>query len=163
MACPNSTSRICRQRGVIDLTVPQVYFGESTDDYVIGRTNMEEFDFPQGGGNATTRFSADTGIDMTFWNRLLFALRFADINMVLNQDITAESQLLWRRNIVDRVQPLAPFLQYDQDPYVVVGKDGRLYWIIDAYVTSNRFPYSEPYFDRFNYIRNSVKVVDRRL
>ena len=96
---------------------------------------------------------------MTFWNRLLFALRFADINMVLNQDITAESQLLWRRNIVDRVQTLAPFLQYDQDPYVVVGEDGRLYWIIDAYVTSNRFPYSEPYFDRFNYIRNSVKVV----
>ncbi|MCB0135344.1 MAG: UPF0182 family protein, partial [Caldilineaceae bacterium] len=146
-------------RGVIDLTVPQVYFGELTNDYVIGRTNMEEFDFPQGGGNVTTRFSADTGIDMTFWNRLLFALRFADINLVLNQDITSESQLLWRRNIVDRVQTLAPFLQFDQDPYVVVGEDGRLYWIIDAYVTSNRFPYSEPYFGRFNYIRNSVKVV----
>ena len=146
-------------RGVIDLTVPQVYFGELTNDYVIGRTNMEEFDFPQGGGNVTTRFSADTGIDMTFWNRVLFALRFADINLVLNQDITSESQLLWRRNIVDRVQTLAPFLQFDQDPYVVVGEDGRLYWIIDAYVTSNRFPYSEPYFGRFNYIRNSVKVV----
>lgn len=145
--------------GVIDLTQPQIYFGELTNDYVIGRTNMEEFDFPQGGGNVTTRFSADTGIDMTFWNRMLFAMRFADINIVLNQDITSESQLLWRRNILERVQALAPFLQFDQDPYIVVGADGRLYWMMDAYVTSNRFPYSEPYFDRFNYIRNSVKVV----
>jgi len=145
--------------GVIDLTQPQIYFGELTNDYVIGRTNMEEFDFPQGGGNVTTRFSADTGIDMTFWNRMLFAMRFADINIVLNQDITSESQLLWRRNILERVQALAPFLQFDQDPYIVVGADGRLYWMMDAYVTSNRFPYSKPYFDRFNYIRNSVKVV----
>lgn len=145
--------------GNVSLTEPQVYFGELTNDYVIGRTNMEEFDFPQGNGNATTRFSADTGIDMSFWNRLLFAVRFADINLILNQDITEESQLLWRRNIVERVQRLAPFLQLDQDPYVVIGADGRLYWMMDAYVTSDRFPYSEPYFDRLNYIRNAVKIV----
>jgi len=145
--------------GNIALTEPQLYFGELTNDYVIGRTNMEEFDFPQGNGNATTRFSADTGIDMSFWNRLLFAVRFADINLILNQDISGDSQLLWRRNIVERVQQLAPFLQLDQDPYIVVGEDGRLYWMLDAYVMSSRYPYSEPYFDRFNYIRNPVKIV----
>ena len=145
--------------GNVALTEPQLYFGELTNDYVIGNTNMEEFDFPQGNGNATTRFSADTGIDMSFWNRLLFAVRFADINLILNQDINGASQLLWQRNIVERVQQLAPFLQLDQDPYIVVGEDGRLYWMMDAYVMSSRYPYSEPYFDRFNYIRNSVKIV----
>lgn len=144
-----------------DLTIvePHIYFGELTNDYVIGRTNMEEFHYPQGDGNVTTRFDADTGIDMTFWNRVLFAMRFGDINLVLNQDITSESQLLWRRNIVERVRLLAPFLIFDRDPYIVVGEDGRMYWFIDAYVTSDRFPYSEPYLNRFNYIRNSVKVV----
>jgi uncharacterized membrane protein (UPF0182 family) len=145
--------------GNLPLSQPEIYFGELTDDYIIGRTNMEEFNFPQGNGNATTRFSADTGIDMSFWNRLLFAMRFADINLILNQDITDESQLLWRRNIVERVQQLAPFLHFDQDPYIVVGADGRLYWMLDAYVMSSRYPYSEPYFDSFNYIRNSVKIV----
>lgn len=145
--------------GEIPITVPHIYFGELTDDYVIGRTNMEEFHYPQGDGNVTTRFEADTGIDMTFWNRVLFALYFGDINLLLNQDITGESQLLWRRNIIERVRYLAPFLQYDGDPYIVVGEDGRLYWFIDAYVTSDRYPYSEPYLGRFNYIRNSVKIV----
>jgi uncharacterized membrane protein (UPF0182 family) len=145
--------------GNLTITEPHIYFGELTNDYVIGRTNMEEFHYPQGDGNVTTRFSADSGIDMTFWNRVLFALRFGDINLVLNQDITSESQLLWRRNIVERVRLLAPFLVFDRDPYIVVGEDGRMYWLIDAYVTSDRFPYSEPYLNRFNYIRNSVKVV----
>ena len=86
---------------------------------------------------------------MTWANRLLFALRFAEINLLLNQDITADSQLLWRRNIMERVQLLAPFLNYDSDPYIVVGTDGHLYWIIDAYTTSDRYPYSEPYRWRY--------------
>ncbi|MFS8888108.1 UPF0182 family protein, partial [Synechococcus sp. R55.1] len=136
--------------GEIPVTVPHIYFGELTNDYVIGRTNMEEFHYPQGDGNVTTRFEADTGIDMTFWNRGLFAQYFGDVNHLLHQDITRESQLLWRRNIVERVSHLAPFLQYDGDPYIVVGEDGRLYWFIDAYVTSDRYPYSAPYFGRFN-------------
>jgi uncharacterized membrane protein (UPF0182 family) len=145
--------------GNVTVSEPHLYFGELTNDYVIGRTNMEEFHFPQGDGNVTTRFAADTGIDMSFWNRVLFALRFGDINLVLNSDITSESQLLWRRNIIERVTHLAPYLQFDNDPYIVVGSDGRLYWFIDAYVTSDRFPYSEPFADSFNYMRNSVKIV----
>ena len=145
--------------GVIEITRPNIYFGERTDDYVIGRSKQPEFSYPRGDGNVTTSFDADTGIDMTFGARLLFALRFADINLLLNQDITAESQLLWRRNIAERVREVAPFLAFDQDPYVVVTSDGQLYWIVDAYTVSDRFPYSEPAAARINYIRNPVKVV----
>ena len=144
--------------GAISVTLPQIYFGELTDDYVVGNTKSPEFDYPQGGGYATTQFSAKTGIEMSFWMRLLFAIRYADVNVLLSQDITPESQLLWRRNIVERVELLAPFLHYDTDPYIVVG-DGRLYWLIDAYTTSDRYPYSEQFAGSLNYIRNPVKVV----
>lgn len=145
--------------GLISITQPQIYFGEKADDYVIARTDEPEFDFPRGeGGNETTRFSADTGIDMGFGIRLLFALHFADLNMLLNSDINPDSQLLWRRNIVQRADLVAPFLAYDNDPYLVISDEGRLFWVQDAYITSNRFPYSES-LGRFNYIRNSVKVV----
>ncbi|MCC9078094.1 UPF0182 family protein [Litorilinea aerophila] len=145
-------------QGAIPITQPQIYFGELTNDYVIVRTTEPEFDFPREGENVTTRFTADTGIAMTFWKRLLFAVRFADINILLNQDIQPDSQLLWRRNILERIQEVAPFLRYDQDPYIVIGEDGRLYWMLDAYTVSDRFPYSEP-FGSINYIRNPVKVV----
>jgi len=146
-------------QGSIPVTRPELYFGELANDYVIGRTAVDEFNYPQENGYATTRFAANTGIPMTMANRLLFALRFAEINMLLNQDITAESQLLWRRNIMERVELLAPFLTYDRDPYITVGTDGHMYWIIDAYTTSDRYPYSDPYRDVLNYMRNPIKVV----
>jgi uncharacterized membrane protein (UPF0182 family) len=145
-------------QGVISVTQPQIYFGELTDDYVIAATTEPEFDYPRGDGNVTTHFAADTGIEMTLWARLLFAIRFADINVLLNRDIDRDSQLLWKRDIVERTQELAPFLLLDADPYIVIGDDGRLYWIIDAYTVSNRFPYSEPY-ETINYMRNPVKVI----
>jgi uncharacterized protein len=145
-------------QGVITVTRPQVYFGELTEDYVIARTSEPEFSYPRGEGNVTTHFDADSGIDMNAWARILFAIHFADINILLNQDITPDSQLLWRRNIVERVREVAPFLTYDQDPYIVIDDAGNLHWIIDAYTLSNRFPYSEP-LGSFNYIRNPVKVL----
>lgn len=145
-------------QGVITVTEPQIYFGELTGDYVIGRTTEPEFDYPRGEGNVTTRFEGNSGIAMTFWARLLFAIHFADINILLNQDINPDSQLLWRRNIIERVSEVAPFLSYDQDPYIVVDNAGKLHWFVDAYTLSNRFPYSEP-LGTFNYIRNPVKVV----
>ena len=145
-------------QGVIPVTQPQIYFGELANDYVIGRTDEPEFDYPRGDGNVTSSFSANTGIEMSLWHRLVFAVRFADINLLLNRDIRPDSQLLWRRNIVDRVTQVAPFLRYDRDPYIVIAADGRLYWLLDAYTVSNRFPYSEP-MGAINYIRNSVKVV----
>lgn len=146
-------------QGSIPVTRPELYFGELTNDYVIGRTAVDEFNYPQENGYATTRFAGNTGIPMTMANRLLFALRFAEINLLLNQDITADSQLLWRRNIMERVELLAPFLSYDTDPYIVVGTDGHMYWIIDAYTTSDRYPYSDPTRDVLNYMRNPIKVV----
>lgn len=145
-------------QGVITITQPQIYFGELTNDYVIARTDEAEFDYPSGERNVTTRFEANSGIAMSLWARLLFAIHFADINLLLNQDIQSDSQLLWRRNIMERISEVAPFLSYDQDPYVVVDKAGRLHWIIDAYTISNRFPYSEP-AGSLNYIRNPVKIV----
>jgi uncharacterized membrane protein (UPF0182 family) len=144
-------------QGVIDVTRPQIYFGELTNDYVIGNTDEPEFDYPSEDGNVTTQFSADTGIEMNLLSRLLFAVRFADINMLLNGDIQGDSQLLWRRNIRERVQEVAPFLHYDQDPYIVVDDAGELWWMLDAYTVSNRFPYSQP-LESVNYIRNSVKI-----
>lgn len=145
-------------QGAITVTRPQIYFGELTEGYVIARTEEPEFSYPRGEGNVTTHFEADSGISMTFWARLIFAIHFADINILLNQDITPESQLLWRRNIVERVREVAPFLTYDQDPYIVIDDAGNLHWIIDAYTLSNRYPYSEP-LGSFNYIRNPAKVV----
>lgn len=144
--------------GVMTITQPQIYFGEITNDYVIARTTEPEFDYPRGEGNETTHFSANTGIEMTIGARLLFAFHFADFNLLLNRDITADSQLLWRRNITERPALVAPFLHYDDDPYIVIGDDGQLYWIQDAYTTSDRFPYSEP-VGGINYIRNAVKVI----
>ncbi|MCC6458644.1 MAG: UPF0182 family protein [Caldilineaceae bacterium] len=145
-------------QGIITVTQPQIYFGELTNEYVIARTEEPEFDYPRGEGNVTTRFEAESGIAMSTWARLLFAIHFADINILLNRDIDAESQLLWRRNIMERVNEVAPFLSYDQDPYIVVDNEGRLHWILDAYTVSNRFPYSEP-AGSLNYIRNPVKVI----
>jgi uncharacterized protein len=144
--------------GVITITQPQVYFGEKDNDYVIGRTTEAEFDYPRGEGNETTRFAADTGIRMSLGARLLFAIHFADLNLLLNRDIQGDSQLLWRRAITERTQLIAPFLSYDSDPYLVIGDDGRLFWIQDAYTTSDRFPYSER-LGSINYIRNTVKIV----
>jgi uncharacterized membrane protein (UPF0182 family) len=145
--------------GVFTITRPQIYFGELTNDYVIARTEQPEFDYSQDEEIVTTSFAADTGIPMGLGRRLLFALHFADLNMLLNQDIRADSQLLWRRNITERIQEVAPFLEYDRDPYVVISDDGQLYWILDAYTVSDHFPYSTPFGNGLNYIRNSVKVV----
>ncbi|HRJ44081.1 MAG TPA: UPF0182 family protein, partial [Caldilineaceae bacterium] len=155
-------------QGLIDVTRPEIYFGERADGYVIVKTDTPEFDYPRNeGGNATTTFDAETGISIgNFFTRLAFALRFADVNLLISEELRPESQLLWRRNIQERVQEVAPFLRFDHDAYIVIGDDGRLYWFLDAYTLSNRFPYSEPSRvgtntipPGFNYIRNSVKIV----
>ncbi len=155
-------------QGILEVTRPQIYFGERTNEYVIVKTETEEFDYPRGeGGNVFTTFEGDTGIRIGgFLPRLAFAIQFADINLFISQELNAESQLLWRRNILQRTLEVAPFLRFDSDPYVVVGGDGHLYWFLDAYTVSGRFPYSEPsqFGTRtvppgFNYIRNPVKII----
>src|SRR4029450_13228782 len=91
--------------------------------------------------------------------RLLFSLGFQSLQILFSNDITAESRILYHRNISDRVTTIAPFLRYDEDPYLVAAKDGRLFWIRDAYTTTSRYPYAAPSLASINYIRNSVKVI----
>ena len=141
----------------IPLTNPRIYFGEQTNQYAVVNTNMSEFDYPKGGENQYNKYDGKAGIPMTYANKLLFAINQKEVNFLLSHDITSSSKVLINRNIVNRAKKIAPFLTYDKDPYVVID-DGKLYWILDAYTTSNRYPYSQPQ-QNVNYIRNSVKVV----
>ncbi|MFZ5634166.1 MAG: UPF0182 family protein [Bacillota bacterium] len=145
----------------IDLKVerPEIYFGELTDNYVIVNTRTDEFDYPQGEDNAYTRFSGNTGVKVgSILRRALFALSLGDYKLLLSGEITAGSQVLYYRNITQRVPKIAPFLTYDRDPYMVI-EGGKLYWMWDAYTTTDMYPYAEPFERGLNYIRNSVKVV----
>ena len=137
---------------------PSIYFGELSNDFVIVRTRTPEFHYPRGDENETTRYSGSGGVPLgSLWRKLVFALRFGSYQILLSDDISDESRILFNRHIRERVERIAPFLAFDRDPYLVLA-DGRLYWLIDAYTTSDRYPYSTP-AGRINYIRNSVKFV----
>jgi uncharacterized membrane protein (UPF0182 family) len=141
---------------------PSIYFGELSSDYVLVNTKQREFNYPKGDDNETTVYTGSGGVSIgTFWRRLMFALRFADTDILFTNQLTPESRILYNRRIADRVQQLAPFLSYDADPYLVVW-GGRLVWIQDAYTTTRNYPYATPTIyqnSRINYIRNSVKIV----
>lgn len=143
------------------ITRPEIYFGELTDDYVIVNTKEQEFDYPDGSANKYSNYEGNTGIKLTFLKRILYAIREGSIKILVSSNITSDSKIMYTRNVVERVKKIMPYLSYENDPYMVVDQ-GHLYWILDAYTTSNNYPYSEPYEDRVNttnYIRNSVKVV----
>ena len=147
----------------IPITQPSIYYGERTEPYVFVQTGAEEFDFPMGDKNATTTYSGKGGVGIgTMLRKLVFSLHFGTFDVMLSQYLQPESRVLFRRNVMERVRHIMPFLHYDGDPYMVI-VDGRLKWMLDAYTVSDRYPYSEPMQDqkgsRFNYIRNSVKVV----
>ena len=144
----------------ITIDRPEIYFGESTNNYVVVNTDEPEFDYPSGDNNVYTEYEGTAGINMTLLNRILFAIREGNINLLVSTNIDSDSKILINRNIMDRVQTIAPFLTYDEDPYIVT-VDGKLYWIIDAYTTSSYYPYSEPFAENtsVNYIRNSIKVI----
>jgi uncharacterized membrane protein (UPF0182 family) len=144
--------------GDIDITRPQIYFGEEKYPNVIVNSKVDEFDYPTGDENATNRYEADTGIPLTGKNKLLFALKESSFRLLFSDQLTKESQLLQIRNVSDRVKAIAPFFSYDNDPYIVIRDDGSLVWLIDAYVRASGYPYSESYDGDHNYIRNSVKV-----
>lgn len=149
-------------RSAVDLQItrPEIYYGELTDDYVIVNTRRPEFDYPQGEDNAFTHYSGSGGVRLaSAFHKYAFALRHRSYQMVINQDITPDSRMLMYRNVVQRARHIAPFLRYDRDPYIVVGDDGRLFWILDAYTTTRGMPYAEPHRSGVNYIRNAVKVV----
>ncbi len=161
--------------GAPTITEPRIYFGERPSSYVIVGAKQSEFDYPTGesedtsGAGIDTRWQGTTGIPLGGIERLLFALRFRDLDMLISDQITPESQLLFHRSLNDRVERIAPFLRYDKDPYLVVNGAGRLVYVQDAYTTSDLFPHAQTFDPSvldptglggqpFNYIRNSVKV-----
>jgi uncharacterized membrane protein (UPF0182 family) len=145
--------------GTVEITRPEIYFGEKTDDYVIVNTRIAEFDYPKGDTNVFTHYEADSGIHLdSFLRKLAFTWELGDINILISDELLNDSQLLYRRNIQQRVNHVAPFLRLDSDPYMVIDS-GQLYWIQDAYTVSDQYPYSQPNSSGINYIRNSVKVV----
>lgn len=148
----------------LQLTRPEVYFGELTNTDVYVKTRQKEFNYPQGQRNSLTSYEGNGGIVLGgFLRRVLLAVDRGDLaKLPFSDDVSSESRLLMRRNVRDRVAALAPFLTYDTDPYIVVGNDGRLSWIMDAFTTSETYPYSRHYSldgEVINYARNSVKVV----
>lgn len=145
----------------LKVTRPEIYFGEKTDSYVIVNTNQKEFNYPAGDKNVYSTYQGTKGIKInSFGRRLLFAWILKDYKLLLSTEVTNNSQVLMNRNVVERINKVAPYLGYDSDPYIVINNDGKLYWILDAYTYTDKYPYSEP-FDKEgrNYIRNSVKVV----
>ena len=146
----------------IAIKEPSIYFGELTNSYVLVNTNAKEFHYSKAEGeeNVETVYSGADGVRIGgLGRRLLFSVGFQSLQILFSNDITAESRVLYHRNITDRVTTIAPFLRYDEDPYLVVSDDGRLFWIRDAYTSTSRYPYSAPSANGLNYIRNSVKVI----
>jgi uncharacterized protein len=146
------------------VTRPEIYFGELTNTDVYVKTRQQEFNYPQGQSNNLTSYTGTGGIVLgSLLRRVLIAADRGDVwKLPFNDDITPQSRLLMRRNILSRVRTLAPFLSWDNDPYIVIGDDGHLYWMLDAFTTSDSYPYSTSYAygdDAINYMRNSVKVV----
>ena len=165
--------------GAPEVTEPRIYFGERASEYVVVGAKQAEFDYPRGGadpnavdvGGFETRWTGTTGIPIgTMGERLLFAWRLGSLDLLISDQVTAKSQLLFHRSLRDRVPRLAPFLRYDKDPYVVVDGEGRLVYMWDAYTTTDLFPHANAFSPAelgegtglgrrpFNYIRNSVKV-----
>jgi hypothetical protein len=146
--------------GGLTISRPEIYYGESQNDYVVVNTKIKEFSYPTTEGNVYTTYEGTGGVMLSSYpKRLLFATYFGNFKLLLSTDITSRSRILYYRNIIERVKTVAPFLLYDADPYMVIGDDGRLYWIIDAYSYSDRFPYSKPLQKGINYLRNPVKAV----
>jgi len=162
--------------GAPAITEPRIYFGERDSGYVVTGAQLSEFDFPTGEGDAAgangteTRWTGTTGIPLdTTLNRLLFALRFKDLDLLISDQLTSSSQLLFHRSLSDRLSRVAPFLKFDKDPYLVIDGDGRLVYVQDAYTVSDAFPNAQA-FDpdqlpgtglggqAIDYIRNSVKI-----
>ncbi len=156
-----------RIQNIIPIGKPRLYYGLLTNTQIMTSTQVKELDFPLGNENIYNIYDGEGGIVIgTGWKRLLFAYYLKNWQMLFTDNFTSETKLLFRRNILERVKAIAPFLHYDSNPYLVVADSNStsvdhnyLYWMIDAYTTSNLYPYSDPEGAEFNYIRNSVKVI----
>jgi hypothetical protein len=155
-------------RDSIPIVNPRIYYGEITNNYVMTGTSVRELDYPSGSENAYNIYDGRGGINLgSWWRKLLFAKYLNDWRMVFTPEFLPDTKVLFRRNITQRIGAIAPFLRFDRDPYLVaadpqdpnIQTQSSLYWIVDAYTTSDRYPYSDPASTGINYIRNSVKVV----
>ena len=151
------------QSADIKLARPEIYFGERTNTDIYVDTKQREFDFPQGENNNYTNYQGEGGFAVGGeLRRLAIAWELGDLSKLpFSDDVTAESRVLMHRNITERLNKVAPFLTFDTDPYIVINDDGHLFWMIDAYTTSKRFPYSRHHDlngASINYLRNSVKA-----
>ena len=144
----------------LKVTRPQIYFGELTDSYVFVNTGQPEFDYPSGEDNIFTSYKGSGGVPISsFVRKLLFAWHFQSLKLLLSNDVTPESRVIYDRDIPTRARKALPFLSFDGDPYLVLSDAGELKWFVDAYTASDHYPYSKPRADGVNYLRNSVKLV----
>lgn len=145
----------------LKITRPEVYFGELSNDYILVDTKEDEFDYPDGNDNKYTRYEGRAGIKLNPFNRLIFSIKESSLKILVSSNIKSDSRIIINRNVVERIRKIMPYLTYEDDPYAV-NVNGKLYWMMDAYTTSDMYPYSEPFVGdevRGNYIRNSIKVV----
>ncbi|HUQ98978.1 MAG TPA: UPF0182 family protein [Gemmatimonadaceae bacterium] len=144
----------------LKLTRPQIYYGELTNSYVFVGTKQKEFDSPAGEANTYTTYTGKGGIPVgSFGRRLLYAWQLGSLKILLSDDITGSARILIRRNVMERAVTAMPFLDFDDDPYLIITDSGQLKWILDAYTTSDTYPYSQRRPNGVSYMRNSVKVV----
>lgn len=145
----------------LNITRPEIYYGENTKGFVVVNTETDEFDYPGPEGNPVYKdYSGVGGVNIgSLIRRAAFAWEMVDFNLLISGQINSESKIQYRREIEDRVSTVAPFLTLDGDPYLVIGDTGKLWWIMDAYTTTDRFAYSQDFEGEYNYIRNSIKVV----
>lgn len=143
----------------LTVTQPAIYFGELANEYAVVDSDTEEFDYPTGDENVFTHYDGSGGIGLSSWlHRLAFGWRFGSLKLLVSDSVNDGTRILMHREISERIRRVAPFLEYDSDPYIVL-VEGRLFWIQDAYTTTGLYPYSQPLDSGINYIRNSVKVV----
>jgi hypothetical protein len=141
---------------------PEIYYGEQTDNFIVVKTDTEEFDYPKEEENVYVTYQGKGGVELSPLRRLVYGLKFGSIELIVSGSIKSESNIMLYRNIHERAPKIAPFLKYDEDPYLVVSNN-KLYWIYDAYTTTDKYPYSERILiggsAKLNYVRNSVKIV----
>lgn len=143
----------------LKVTRPEIYYGQLSNNYCLVKTSAKEFDYPSGEENVYSTYQGSGGIPIHgLWRRLVFAMNYGDVDILFSGYIQPQSRILIHRKILNRVQELAPFLSFDTHPYMVVGDDGSLQWIVDAYTTTGQYPYSDPTPGMGNYVRNSVKI-----
>ena len=155
----------------ITITEPRIYFGLETNNTVVTNSkNKAEFDYPiltsNTAENAENTYQGEAGLTLNFVDRLILAIKEGDLNLALSSNVTNDSKILTNRNIIERAKKVMPYLIYDENPYLVVNNEGKLIWVLDAYTTTNYYPYSQKsdievdgVKQEINYIRNSVKVL----